>query len=224
MTKSILSSVLVMACATMLAQEVKVKETSESFSSGSHNSFVTTVYVQDMDKVQKEWKSKMKDFGYSSHDSKGSKEEFFDNVKFKELSNNPMDVYAKFEELKDEKSVRVYVAIDMGGDYVSSGQHSKEADFMKKMIKEWAIKTSKDAVEDQWKEQHKALVKLEDKQKDLEKDNKNLESDIKNYEEKIKKAKEDIEKNKKDIETKKTEIEAQKKVTDDVKKKLDSIK
>jgi len=222
MKNILFSVVLLMAGSDVLAQEVKVKESTEGFSNGSHNAFIKTVYVEDLNKVQKEWKSKMKDFGYSSHDGKG-KEDFFDNVKFKELSNNPMDVYAKFEELKDEKSVRIYVAIDMGGDYVSSGKHSKESDFMKKTIKEWAIKTSKDFVEDQWKEQHKALVKLEDKQKDLEKDNKNLESDIKNYEEKIKKAKEDIEKNKKDIETKKTEIEAQKKVTEAVKKKLDSI-
>jgi len=223
MMKKYLSLALILAGSIALAQEVKVKESSEGFFNGSHNAFITTVYVEDLGKVQKEWKSKMKDFGYSSHDGKG-KEDFFDNVKFKELSNNPMDVYAKFEELKDEKSIKVHVAIDMGGDYVSSGAHNKEADFMKKMIKEWAIKTSKDAVEDQWKEQNKALVKLQDKQKDLEKDNKNLDGDIKNYEEKIKKAKEDIEKNKKDIETKKTEIEAQKKVTDEVKKKLDSIK
>ena len=223
MIKKYLSLAFVLAGAMALAQEVKVKETSESFFNGSHNAFVTTVYIEDLSKVQKEWKSKMKDFGYSNSDDKG-KEYFFDNVKFKDLSNNTMDVYAKFEELKGEKSVRVYIAIDMGGDYVSGGAHGKEADYMKKLMQEWAIKVSKDFVEDQWKEQNKALLKLQDKQKDLEKDNKNLDGDIKNYEEKIKKAKEDIEKNKKDIETKKTEIEAQKKVTDDVKKKLDSIK
>jgi len=223
MVKKILSAVLLLSGLNLFAQEVKIKESSEGFSSGSHNAFIFTVFVDDLNKVQKEWKSKMKDFGYSDHKDKG-KEHFFDNVKFKELSNNPMDVYAKFEEKKDDKSVEVSVAVDMGGDYVSSGSHGKEADFLKKMIKEFAVKTSKDYVEDQWKEQNKLLVKLQDKQKDLEKDNKNLDGDIKNYEEKIKKAKEDIEKNKKDIETKKTEIEAQKKVTDEVKKKLDSIK
>ncbi len=222
MVKKILSVAFVMICAGLLAQEVKIKESSESFSSGSHNAFKVTVFVEDINKVQKEWKSKMKDFGYGDHKDKGN-EHFFDNVKFKELSNNPMDVYTKFEEKKSDKSVEMSVAVDMGGDYVSSGSHGKEADFMKKLIKEWAVKTSKEFVEDQWKEQNKMLVKLQDKQKDLEKDNKDLENDIKNYEEKIKKAKEDIEKNKKDIETKKTEIEAQKKVVEVVKKKLDSI-
>lgn len=223
MIKKLLSLSFVLAGFGLVAQEVKVRESSESFSSGSHNAFEVTVFVTDVNKVQKEWKSKMKDFGYGDHKGSG-KEDFYDNVKFKDLSNNPMDVYARFDELKDEKSVKMSVAVDMGGDYVSSGAHGKEADFLKKMLKEFAVKTSKEFVEDQWKEQNKLLVKLQDKQKDLEKDNKNLEGDIKNYEEKIKKAKEDIEKNKKDIEVKKTEIETQKKVTDEVKKKLDSIK
>lgn len=222
MKNSLFSIVLLAAGSVALAQEVKVKESSESFSNGSHNALITTVYVEDINKVQKEWKSKMKDFGYGDSKDKG-KEYVFDNVKFKDLSNNPMDVYAKFEELKDEKSVKVYVAYDMGGDYVSSSAHSKEFEYMKKMMKEWAVKTSRDFVEDQMRDANKALEKLQDKQKDLEKDNKNLDGDIKNYEEKIKKAKEDIEKNKKDIETKKTEIEAQKKVTEAVKKKFDSI-
>ena len=222
MVNKIFSTALVFACAVSFAQEVKIKETSESFNNGSHNSFHVTVFVDDMNKVQKEWKSKMKDFGYGDSKDKG-KEYIYDNVKFKDLSNNPMDVYTKFEEKKDDKSVEMWVAIDMGGDYVSSGSHGNEADFMKKMMKEWAVKTSKEFVEDQMKDANKALAKLEDKKKDLEKDNKDQDSDIKNYEDKIKKAKENIEKNKKDIETKKTEIEAQKKVTEAVKKKYDSI-
>jgi hypothetical protein len=221
--KNVLTAAVLFAAMTGLAQEVKIKEGSESFSSGSHNAFHFNVYVSDLAKVQKEWKSKMKDFGYADVKDKGN-EYVFDNVKFRDLSNNPMDVYAKFEEDKSDKSVKMYVAYDMGGDYVSSGAHGKEADYMKKIMKDFAVKTSKDFVEDQWKDESKKLGKLEDKKKDLEKDNKDLDNDIKNYEEKIKKAKEDIEKNKKDIETKKTEIEVQKKVTDEVKKKLDSIK
>lgn len=221
--KNVLTAAVLLTAAAGLAQEVKIKESSESFSSGSHNAFNFTVFVSDLNKVQKEWKSKMKDYGYADLKDKGN-EYVFDNVKFRDLSNNPMDVYAKFDEDKGDKSVKMSVAYDMGGDYVSSGGHGKEADYMKKLMREFAVKTSKDFVEDQWKDETKKLNKLEDKKKDLEKDNKDLDNDIKNYEEKIKKAKENIEQNKKDIETKKTEIETQKKVTDEVKKKLDSIK
>ncbi len=222
MIKKIFVAALLFASVVSFAQEIKIKESHESFSNGSHNALIVTVYVDDLNKVQKEWKSRMKDFGYQSANDKGN-EYIFDNVKFKELSNNPMDVYAKFELLKEEKAVRMYVAYDMGGDYITSSGHGKECDFMKKMMKEFAVKTSKDFVEDQLKDQSKILAKAEDKKKDLEKDNKDLDGDIKNYEDKIKKAKEDIEKNKKGIETKKTEIEAQKKVVEGVKKKLDSI-
>ncbi|MGZ3863915.1 MAG: hypothetical protein ACXVPN_05905 [Bacteroidia bacterium] len=208
---------------TAVAQEVKVKEGSEGFSNGSHNALSVEVFVDDLGKVQKEWKSKMKDFGYGDAKDKG-KDYDFDNVKFKDLSNNPMDVYTHFEEVKSDKAVKMHVAFDMGGDYISSSKHGKEFDYMKKMIHEFALKTSKEYVEDQYKEAHKVLVRFQDKQKDLEKDNKDLENDIVNYKDKIKKAEDNITKNKADIEAKKKEIELQQKVTDGIKAKLESIK
>ncbi|MGZ3866212.1 MAG: hypothetical protein ACXVC6_15210 [Bacteroidia bacterium] len=221
--KKIIAVAFTAASFASFAQEVKVKEGSESFSNGSHNALSVEVFVDDMGKVQKEWKSKMKDFGYGDAKDKG-KDYDFDNVKFKDLSNNPMDVYTHFEEVKSDKAVRLHAAFDMGGDYISSSKHSKEFDYMKKMMHEFALKTSKEYVEDQYKDAHKVLVRFQDKQKDLEKDNKDLENDIVNYKDKIKKAEDNITKNKADIETKKKEIELQQKVTDGIKAKLESIK
>ncbi len=223
MIKKIITTTFLAATIYASAQEVKVKEGSESFTSGSHNALTVTVFVDDLNKVQKEWKSQMKDFGYQSASDKG-KEYVFDNVKFKALSNNPMDVYAKFEEIKNEKAVKLMVAYDMGGDYISSSKHSSEFEFMKKMMHEFAVKTAKEYVEDQLKDATKILARFQDKQKDLEKDNRDLDSDIKNYKDKIKKAEDDTEKNKKEIETKKKEIELQQKVVDSVKAKFESIK
>ncbi len=223
MIRKILTTTLLIASISVFSQEIKIKEGSESFDNGSHNALSVTVYVPDLSKVQHEWKSQMKDYGYNSANDKG-KEYVFDNVKFKSLSNNPMDVYAKFEEQKDDKSVKMWVAYDMGGDYISSSKHSSKYDFMKKMMKEFAIKTSKDYVEDQLKEATKILTKAQDKEKDLEKDNKDLDKEIVNYKEKIKKSEDDIAKNKKDIEVKKKEIVDQQKVVDEVKKKYESIK
>ena len=223
MIKKILTVSFLSLAVFATAQEIKVKEGSESFSNGSHNSLSVDVYVEDLSKVQKEWKSQMKDFGYEKANDKG-KDYDFDNVKFKSLSNNPMDVYTRFEEIKNEKAVRIHAAFDMGGDYVSSSKHSAEYEFMKKMMREFAVKTSKDFVEDQLKDASKVLGRFQDKQKDLEKDNKDLDNDIKNYKDKIKKAEDDIEKNKKEIETKKKEIELQQKVVDGVKAKFESIK
>ena len=221
--KKIITTAFLAATVCSFAQEVKVKEGNESFSNGNHNSLTVEVFVDDLDKVQKEWKSQMKDFGYANANDKG-KDYDFDNVKFKALSNNPMDVYTRFEEMKNEKAVKIHAAFDMGGDYVSSSKHSTEYEFMKKMMRDFALKTSKDFVEDQYKDAHKVLVRFQDKQKDLEKDNKDLDNDIKNYKDKIKKAEDDIAKNKTEIETKKKEIELQQKVVDGVKAKLESIK
>lgn len=223
MIKRILTLAFLSTVVCVSAQEVKVKEGNESFSSGSHNALSVEIYVDDLGKVQKEWKSRMKDFGYEKANDKGHDYDF-DNVKFKDLSNNPMDVFCKFEELKSDKAVRLSAAFDMGGDYISSSKHSKEYDYMKKIMHDFAVKTAKEYVEDQFKDATKVLVRFQDKQKDLEKDNKDLENDIKNYKDKIKKAEDDIVKNKSDIETKKKEIELQQKVVDGVKAKLESIK
>ena len=80
MVKKILAAAFLLAGISAFAQEVKVKESSEGFSNGSHNALIVTIYVDDVNKVQKEWKSRMKDFGYQSANDKGN-EYIFDNVK-----------------------------------------------------------------------------------------------------------------------------------------------
>ncbi len=223
MKKTILSLIAILLLSLTQAQEIKVKEQNESFSNGSHNALVVVIPIPDLQKIQKEWKSKMKDFGYSGQDTKGDETDY-DNVKFKSLSNNPVDVFTKFEELKGDKSVRMMVSFDLGGAFMSSSEHKDKYDYFKKLVSEFAVQTSKDYVQDQLKDATKLLNNLTDKKKGLEKDNVNLDDDIKNYQEKIKKAQGNIERNKKDIEVKKTEMDAQKKVVDGVKTKLDAIK
>src|ERR1700756_32806 len=164
--KKIITAAFLVATVYSFAQEVKVKEGSESFSNGSHNSLSVDVFADDLNLVQKEWKSQMKDFGYQNASDKG-KDYDFDNVKFKSLSNNPMDVYTRFEEMKSEKAVKLSAAYDMGGDSISSSKHSSEFEFMKKMMREFAVKTSKDYVQDQLKDATKILVRFQDKEKDL---------------------------------------------------------
>ena len=65
----------------------------------------------------------------------------------------------------------------------------------KKMVKDFAVKTTKESMGDKVKDLEKVLGKLEGNQKDLEKDNKNYKSDIEDYKAKIKKAEENISKN-----------------------------
>ncbi|HXD91703.1 MAG TPA: hypothetical protein VNX01_00745 [Bacteroidia bacterium] len=223
MKKQILTIAVAISSLQFFAQDVKVRESNESFSNGGHNSLSVTLYVTDVNMVEKEWKSKMKDFGYDKSSEK-SNEYFFDNVVMKDLGNNTMDVFSKVTEQKGEKSVTLTAAFDLGGAYLSSSEHKDKFEYVKKMMHDFAVKISKEELDDQIKAAGKALSNLQDKQAGLEKDNKGLADDITNYNSKIKKANEQIEQNKKDIETKKGEVAAQQKVVEGIKAKKESIK
>lgn len=203
------------------AQKISVKDGSEKFANGSHNAYTTTIYEVNKDDVESKWKSFLKDF--KNEKVKSEKGEIFgDNILIKEWGNNPVDVYATFEEDIKTKVVIMHVAFDLGGAYLSASDGEKHK-MAEKLIKEFAIKTSKEALGDKVKDQEKALSKLEDNQKELEKDNKNAKSDIDNYKDKIKKSEDDIKKNEADQTKKKVEIEAQKKVVEDMKSVMNKI-
>jgi hypothetical protein len=203
------------------AQKISVKDGSERFANGSHNAYTTFIYEINKDDAESKWKSFLKDF--KNEKVKSEKGEIVgDNVLIKDWGNNPVDVYATFEEDKKTNVVIMHVAFDLGGAYLrgSDGDKHKMAE---KLIKEFAIKTTKEALEDKVKDLEKSLSKLEDNQKELEKDNKNAKSDIESYKEKIKKSEDDINKNEADQTKKKAEIEAQKKVVEEVKSGINKI-
>ncbi|HEX7415434.1 MAG TPA: hypothetical protein VF411_15430 [Bacteroidia bacterium] len=223
MMKQILIAGFAIASLNVFGQDIKVKESNESFSNGSHNALSVTLYVSDISMVEKEWKSQMKSFGYDkAHEQKD--EYFFDNVLFKKMSTNTVDVYSKVDEAKGSKGIVLTAAFDLGGAYLSSSTHKSQYDYIKTMMHDFAVKTSQDVLDDQIKDASKALSSLQNKQSSLEKDNKGLADDITNYNQKIKKATDQIEQNKKDIETKKGEVTTQQKVLDGIKAKKESIK
>ncbi|MES2763995.1 MAG: hypothetical protein V4677_17395 [Bacteroidota bacterium] len=221
MKKIILTLAAFVALTSAKAQKISVKDGSEKFSNGSHPAYTTVVYETSKDDVASKWKSLLKDFKNEKVKSDNG-EIFGDNVLIKDWGNNPVDVYASFDEDKAAKTVTMHVAFDLGGAYLSSSDGDKHND-AKKMIKEFAVKTTKESMGDKVKDLEKALGKLEDNQKDLEKDNKNSKSDIEDYKGKIKKAEDDIVKNEADQAKKKTEIDVQKKVVDEAKKIMDKV-
>ncbi len=221
MRKIILTLSAVVTLTTVEAQKISVKNSSEKFSSGSQNAYTTTIYETSKDDVESKWKSYLKDF--KNEKVKSDKGEIFgDNVMIKEWGNNPVDVYTTLEEDKKTKMVVMHVAFDLGGAYLSSSESEKHK-IAEKMVKDFAIKTTKESLGDKVKEQEKILGKLDDSQKDLEKDNKNSKSDIENYKGKIKNAESDITKNEADQSKKKAEIEAQKKVVENAKSIMNKV-
>lgn len=201
--------------------QISISERSESFSVGSQNALVVSFRHSDKDKVEKEWKNLIKDFKPDDvKDKKG--EYFFDNTKFLSVSPNAIDVYSVVEGKDGE--IKLKACFNLGGAYANSSAHSKEINYFKTLMHDFAVKMAKDDMGDKVKDASKVLEKITDKKESLEKDNKNLEGDIVSYNEKIKKANEKIEANKKEIETKKGEITAQEKVVKDLKKQQDDIK
>ncbi|HEY0029433.1 MAG TPA: hypothetical protein VGC65_01650 [Bacteroidia bacterium] len=203
------------------AQKIKVKQSTENIAGGSHNALSVTLTGISPSDAEESFRSFMKNY-----DGKRSSKDggiFIDHAMIKEMGNNTIDIYGKAIGKKGDPEITFVVAFDLGGAFLNSGEHKDQYNIAEKIVKDFAVKATKDAIEAQLKDAQKAQSKLEDDQKSLEKDNKNLNGDIEDYKKKIKKAEDDIVKNKADQDKKKSEIEAQKKVVADVDKKLKAV-
>ncbi len=202
------------------AQKIKVEEEKANLGGGKNPALVVTIYEASEDDINSGWKTIMK--GYNGKVSTKDDGHMADNVVIKELGNNTNDVYYKVEKVSD-KEHKLIVAVNLGGAFMNSKDHSAQNDFYKKLMKDFASKSSKDAFADELKTATKALTKLEGTQKGLEKDQVDLKKEIENFKAKIKHDEEDIAKNTTDLGKSKTDIEAQKKVVDELTKKKDAV-
>ena len=213
-------SICLMTTFSNAQEKLQVSESSESIGGGSNNALTVTIYQVNKKEVEKEWKDLMKKMKAKVSIKK---EIFADDAQHKKMGDNTFDVYARVEET-GENEVKLIAAFDLGGAFMSSGQHPEKFAFVKQIVYDFAVDMTKKAIEKEVKEEEKTLVKMEKEQEDLVKSKEQLHSDIEEYKQKIEQAEKDIEQNEKDQETKKTEIDEQKKVVEEVKKKLDSVK
>jgi vacuolar-type H+-ATPase subunit I/STV1 len=205
------------------SQSINTKETNEKFSTGSQNAVVTTIFENNANDVISEWKKVLKDYNHEMV-KESDNEVFGDNILVKEWGNNPVDFYTKFEEDKKTKTLKMSVAVDLGGTYLSSSNDKDKIKYVEKMVKDFAINMTKEPINAAVKLGEKQLGKFEDEQKDLEKENKNLKGDIEDYKKKIEKAEKEIKTNEENQAKKKIEIETQKKAVAETKKRLDGVK
>jgi DNA repair exonuclease SbcCD ATPase subunit len=212
MKKNILTCSALFILGITYAQKITVSDGSEKFSNGSHNAYSATIYETSKNVAMSNFKSLLKDLKNEKVKTDNG-EIFGDNILIKEWGNNPVDIYATFEENKAAKTVIVHVAFDLGGAYLSGSDGDKH-NYAKKMVKDFAVKTTKESMGDKVKQLEDILEKLEENQKDLLKDDKNLKQDIVNYKQEIVKDEKDIASKKTELEKKKSEIDVQKKVVD----------
>lgn len=218
--KNLILTIALSAPVAVFAQKkIEVNEGSDNLGGGSHPSLTVMAYIKDGDKLLKEFKDKMKDHGAKV---KTGKELFADDAEWKAFGANAFDAYAKVEEVKGE-GYKLIVGVDMGGAWMSPSAHSEQTRLFKQMLKEIAIKASKDEVGEELHAQEKLLEKEMDQQKDLEKKNADLKSDIEDYKKKIADAENNIKTNEENQKKKKEEIEKQKEVVKVVKEKLSKI-
>ena len=203
------------------AQKIKIRESNESIAGANHNALVVTLYGVTPSDAEDAFKSYMKMYDGKRTSKSGAV--FIDHALIKEIGNNTVDVYAKATGKKGDAEITLVVAFDLGGAYLNSTDHKEQYKAAEKILRDYAVKTTKEAIADRLKDAKKAQSKLEGAQHDLEKDKKDLSEDIANYKLKIKKAEDNIEQNKSDQEKKKSEIEAQKRAVEEIENKLKAV-
>jgi Skp family chaperone for outer membrane proteins len=213
----IISSLLAVCISGLsFSQTIDVKETNEKFSTGVQPAIATTVYGNSPDQVMSAWKKLMND--YRNETVKAAKGEVFgDNILIKEWGNNPVDIYTVFQATKKEKKekvVRLFVAVNLGGAYLSSSVDRAKYRDMEKIVRDFAVSMTKKPIEEELKEDTRALEKLQKKGKRLEKDKKSLQKDVENYKERITKTENEIVTKQSELEKKTAEVTAQKAVID----------
>jgi len=208
----IICSSLILTTLTLAQHTIKVRELKENIGNGTHPCLSVTIYETTTEAIEKSWEKLMK-----SYDGKISskKEIFADNVLIKDISNNTIDVYAKCIP-KNENEIEFLVAVDLGGAFMNSSDHSSQFKTMEKIVKNFAKQTTLEGIDNKINNQQKVFDKRVKEMKNLKKDKEKLEKDIENYKEKIKKAEEDIKKNLDDQASKQKEIDTEKAKLDEI--------
>ena len=199
---------------------VTVKEEVVAIDGMSRNSLTVMIKDGTTDDVKKAWKKKLKDLKGKVSDKTII---FGDDCEAKSMGDNTFDVYSVVEEATDE-GVRLIVAFDLGGAYLSTEKHPEKYPAAEAIVKGFAVEQAKEAVKIEIDGAEKILKGFEKDLDGLEKDKKKLEKDIEDYEKKIEEAKSEIEKNVAAQANKKTEIEGLKAAIIDLEKKVKSIK
>ncbi|MBU0487462.1 MAG: hypothetical protein KKA07_03785 [Bacteroidetes bacterium] len=204
-----------------IAQEkIKVTDTREDFNDQRADALVVEIYEADASFVEKEWRKLMKDFNAKVSSKKVI---FADNALVKTLSDNTVDIYAKVSQMKDGK-VQLIVGFDLGGAFLNKAQHASKYNAAEKILYDFAVSVSKNAVGEKVEEAQKEFSKREKALEALKKDNERLHSDIEKYKKQIEDAEGNIEKNVKDQEEATKAIEEQKTFLELLQEKEKAIK
>jgi hypothetical protein len=200
--------------------QVEVKETNVNIDGGK-NGFEIAIPYADKKAVEKEMKDLFKSWKGSFSDKKGVMKS--DDCKDKHMGENTFDVYGTVVENGEDGS-KALIAIDLGGAFMNSGDHSSQFKVMESELRTWAVKTATIFVSDMERAEEKILKDRQKELADLEKDQTKKEGEIEDYKKRIEENEKAIEQSKKDQEKKKEEIKTQEGVVQEILKKKEGIK
>jgi septal ring factor EnvC (AmiA/AmiB activator) len=203
-----------------VAQEIKTTEENVSFSNGSHNAIVVTIPYGNKDAVESALKSEMKDWGGKYNSSKGEYTAM--QASMKAMGDKLFDGYAKIIEGGD--MIKVAFAVDLGGAYMDSRQHSLQFKVIQERAKKFAAKAATNSIDDELEKEAKVLKSMESDKKDMEKSIESSKSDIEDYKKKIADAEQKIKENESALSKKGDEISAQSSKIQEIEKRKKGIK
>lgn len=201
--------------------EVKLSEENQSFSVGSKNCLVITIPHGEKDYVERSLNRELKDWNGKTSSSKDEYTMIQGTTKF--MGAKPFDAYAKVLPGGDDY-LRVAVAIDLGGAYLTSRDHQEQFKAMGERLKTFARETAQSCLDKVLDEENKALDRL---QKDLHKLEKQKEKDlgdIEDFKRKIAENEKQIEENVKNQGKTKEEIQAQQEKIKTIEKKRKDVR
>lgn len=205
---------LLAAFATMVsAQNVKAIE--KTMSLGKQTGVYIEVEGGEKDDLKDMWEDYMKDYGKTKRNKKAN-EYYSENVRIPVISSsNSVDVYAIFDEGRDQATAYVWA--------VSDGEFVDDSKGLQTFVQDYYIIARKEVINKEVKEQENVLKKLDKQMGKLVKKNAGYHKDIEKAEDKIRKAEENIEKNLNDQDEMQAELIKQKEILDMIVEKLNNV-
>lgn len=195
--------------------QVKATEEAITFTNGTHNAIVVTVPNGTRDGVNDQLKSELKNWGGKFDESKGEFSAI--GATMKKMGEKPFDAYAKV--IENGSVIKVAFAIDLGGAYMTSSDHSEQYKVMLDKAKEFAAKAGTASVNGELKVEAKVLKSLKKEQSGIEKNIEKSESAIEKAKKAIAEEEKKIADNKSALEKKTSEVKAQEQKISDIEKK-----
>lgn len=220
MTKILTIGFLAISTLSYAQNGIIVNEQVVAIEGISRNSLTVVVQEANTEDIMKAWKKLVKEMKGKVSDKTVI---FGDNCKVTEMGPNSFDIFSMVEEATSE-GVKLVVAFDLGGAYLSRAHHPEQYLVAEKILRDFAVEQTKEVVRVLIEAKKAELGGFEKELAGLVSEKAGLEKDIIDYQKKIEEAKVNIDKNVGNQANKQKEISSMKVLITELEVKLNAIK